>query len=63
MHSYILMNNIILVTLIIESPDNRGLDNRGSTVPPTVDVCELLEAACYNPIQLMADNADNFLST
>ena len=26
------MNNIILVTWIIEGPDNRGPDNRGSTI-------------------------------
>ena len=32
MHSYIPMNNIILVTWIIEGLDNRGPDNRGSTV-------------------------------
>ena len=32
MHSYISMNNIILVTWIIEGPDNRGPDIRGLTV-------------------------------
>ena len=34
MHSYIPMNNIILVTWIIEGPDNRGPDNQGLPVHP-----------------------------
>ena len=45
MHSSIPINNIILVTWIIEGPDNRGPDSRGSTVlygtipKPVLHVC------------------------